>query len=335
LLHPSSERETVCWAKNVSALGELLEVDFSYLSENSLYRASDMLVKHRDEIESRLAGRAKSLFDLGEKIILYDLTNTYLEGDAEGNEKAKRGRSKEKRSDCPLLTLALVVDEEGFPKASKVFPGNVSEPGTLREILRGLKKRESRQILLFTEKPTIVIDAGIATEENLAIILGEEYHYVCIGRTRPAEVPAEGLLKFETSSGGTVCLKETEKDGEVFLFCQSEGRKKKEEGMKSRFVQGFEEGLKAIAFSLQKPRGHKEFNGIIERLGRLKERYPVVAGFYQVEVKRLGDKAVSLKWELKKEHKLEARFAGSYYIRTDRKDLSPQELWQLYMERLN
>ena len=82
LLHPSSERETAIWAKEISALSELIWVEFRHLSNNALYRLSDELVRHREEIENRLTERERESFGLGEKIILYDLTNTYLEGSA-------------------------------------------------------------------------------------------------------------------------------------------------------------------------------------------------------------------------------------------------------------
>jgi len=236
LLHPAGELETVYWAKNVSALGELLGTDFSHIRENSLYRASDLLMKHQDAIESHLARTERRLFGLNEKIILYDLTNTYLEGAFEGSKKAKRDYSKDKRKDCPLLTLALVVDEDGFPKGSKVFPGNVSEPDTLKEILEGLKVMRNSHLSLFEDKTTIVIDAGVATEDNLNLLLSEGYHYACVSRTRLEEIPAEGFLEFETRSGGEVFVKKMEVGKETFLYCQSEGRKKKEGGMKFRFM---------------------------------------------------------------------------------------------------
>jgi hypothetical protein len=108
------------------------------ISLSALYRLSDALIPHREAIEARLQQKEKRLFGLRESIILYDLTNTLLTGTALESTMAKRGRSKEKRADCPLVTLALVLDEDGFPKASRVFEGNVSEPSTLKAILDGL-----------------------------------------------------------------------------------------------------------------------------------------------------------------------------------------------------
>ncbi len=180
LLHPASERQTAVWAKEISALGELLGADFRHLSNNALYRLADLLVARRDEIETRLAQQARSLFSLGEKIILYDLTNTYLTGRAHESSLGKRGHSKQKRNDRPLLTLALVLDGDGFPKASRVFPGNVSEPGTLMEMLHLLRQEVQPPPALWQITPTVVMDAGIATTANLALIQEAGFHYVAV-----------------------------------------------------------------------------------------------------------------------------------------------------------
>ncbi len=124
LVRPGNELKTYEWAKNKSALDELLETDFAHLSKNTLYDVSDKLYEHRKAIEKYLAAQERDLYNLSETIILYDLTNSYFEGRADGIDKASYGRSKERRSDCKLLTLGLIIDKEGYPKASKILPGN-------------------------------------------------------------------------------------------------------------------------------------------------------------------------------------------------------------------
>ena len=159
LAAPGSELATWRWLREKSALGELLEVDFEGVSHMRLYRVSDLLVRRREEIEQQLFGRIHELFSLSTTVTLYDLTNTYFEGELAGNAKARRGRSKEKRSDCPLVTLGLVLDGSGFIRRSRMFAGNVSEASTLEEML----------LLLDTPKEaTVIMDRGIATEENIA-----------------------------------------------------------------------------------------------------------------------------------------------------------------------
>ena len=118
---PGSERATNRWLRRTSALGELLGIDFGALSDMALYRASDRLLGHQKKIEDHLFARAQSLFDFAPTIALYDLTNTYYEGQAADQPKAKRGHSKEGRTDCPLLTLGLVLDTSGFVRRSRVF----------------------------------------------------------------------------------------------------------------------------------------------------------------------------------------------------------------------
>ncbi|MEA3486534.1 MAG: IS1634 family transposase [Thermodesulfobacteriota bacterium] len=335
LIHPASERATGTWAKNISALGELMGTDFTHLSNNALYRASDLLIRHRDEIEKALSGREKKMFGLEEKVILYDLTNTYFEGVMKGCEKAKHGRSKEKRSDCPLVTLALVIDEEGFPKMSKTYPGSVSEPGTLKEILEDLKGGADRQPTLFERRPTIVIDAGIATDSNIELIKEYQCNYVCVSRVRPGDVNTDDLTCLERKSG-KVHLKKFDGDDEVLVYCKSEGRLAKEEAMKTQFVNRFEEGLKLLENSIKNPRGRKDYDGIMTRLGRLLQKYSTVARFYTVDVERDQEtgKATSISWKLSDEKGLERRYSGAYYVRTNRGDLEAEEIWQLYLTLL-
>lgn len=330
LLHPSSERETALWGKEISALDELLGADFRHLSNNALYRLCDELVKHRDRIENLLAQRERETFGLGEKIILYDLTNTYLEGRGEESPRARRGNSKEKRGDRPLLTLALVMDEDGFPKKSQVLAGNASEPDSLQGFLEAYKSELSQRLPLFKELPTVVLDAGIGTADNLKLIRGEGFHYITVSRTRPTETPGEGLVVIRSEKGSTIQAKRLDRDGEVILYCESSARARKEGAMKARFQKRFEEGLEAIAASLAKKRGRKGYGKVMERIGRLRERYPTIAQFYEVRVKEEGGRATRIEWSLDRDKELEARFSGSYYIRSSRTDLDEKELWSLY-----
>lgn len=331
LLHPDSERETALWGKQISGLGELRGADYQHLSNNALYRISDQLYSKRDYIESVLAEGERETYGLKEKIILYDLTNTYLTGSAEESKLARYGKSKQKRDDSPLVTLALVIDEEGFPKASKVLPGNVSEPDTLKEFLESYKKDLQKRLPLFTDLPTVVMDAGIATDKNLKLLYGEGFHYITVSRTRPKEEPEGDLLVIRKKKNATVEVKRIDEAGEVVLYCRSTGRAKKEAGMKSRFQQHFEEGLLAIVASLAKKRGRKSYGRIMERIGRLKERYPRIARFYRIEVAQEKGKVSGITWEMERKDALEMRFSGSYYLRSDRIDLEEKELWELYM----
>jgi transposase len=331
LLHPDSERETALWAKELSGLDELMGTSFGHLANNALYRTSDRFLAHRDEIEEELTEKERNLYQLGEKIILYDLTNTYLEGSAHESTLSKRGHSKEKRSDCPLLTLALVVDEDGFPKRSRVLVGNVSEPKTLRGFLEAYDKQLKAHLPLLKERPTVVIDAGIGTKENLTLIRSLGFHYITVSRSRLKETPStEDLVLIKQEKDCTLRAKKIEQAEGVLVYCESSARAQKEESMKSHFQKHYEEGLQKIAASVTKQKGSKRYGQIMERLGRLREKYPTIAQFYRIEVQQDGDKVKAMTWQIDREEELLARFSGSYYIRSSRTDLDEKELWSLY-----
>ena len=326
LLHPASERRTLLGARQVSALEEVLGTDLEKISLSALYRTSDELLRHREAIEGELAQNERDLFGLGEKIVLYDLTNTYLMGSAKESSLSQRGWSKQKRHDCPLVTLALVLDEDGFPKASRVFAGNVSEPQTLRSILEALPIPPQ---MLLTPR-TVVLDAGVATEENLSLIRSYGMDYVVVSRRRPEELPPGEHTLIQDDGRVRIEGIRLEQEGETLLFCHSTGRAAKEAGIRSRFQSRWEEALQGISDSLQKPRGRKRYERVIERLGRLRERYATLAQFYEITVDQAGGKATRLSWHIPQEEKLALRFSGAYLIRSSRKDWDEKQLWSLY-----
>jgi transposase len=227
--------------------------------------------------------------------------------------------------------LALVIDEDGFPKKSQVLSGNASEPESLKAFLEAYKSAMSRRLPLFKELPTVVVDAGVGTTDNLKLIRGEGFHYITVSRTRPGDVSGDDLVVIKDEKDLTVKAKRWDGDGEVILYCESSGRARKEGAMKARFQERFEDGLKAIASSLARKRGHKRYGKVMERIGRLRERYPTIARFYDVQVQEEGGRAIRLQWSLNREKELEARFAGTYFIRSSRTELGEKELWSLYM----
>ena len=347
LVHPASERRTKEWAQYVSGLDELLGTDFTHLSNNALYRTLDLLLFHKERIEKHLRLRERDLFSLKENIILYDLTNTYFEGEVKGNTKAKRSRSKDKRHDRPLVTLGLVIDEKGFPKASKIFKGNVSEGDTLLEILEILQgEKIHRPDESGREKGrkkaakdmTVILDAGIAEEDNLTLLKHEGYDYLCVARNRPIElsqIDGDDLLTIKKDKKNIVEATLIKGDGESILYCKSFLKGKKEQAMKTQFQERFEEGLKGIAASLVKKGGTKKYERVLERIGRLKERYASIARYYKVNVKRKDGIATAVDWKLEKKEEVEERFSGTYFLRTSRTDLNERQIWSLYVTLTN
>ena len=327
LIWPSSELATHWWLQHKSAMDELLGTDFSLLPQDRVYRVSDKLLKGQDDLEDYLSCREKTLFNLQATIVLYDLTNTFFEGTGKLNKKAKFGPSKEKRSDCPLVTLGLVLDGDGFPKRSRVYEGNVSEGKTLEKMINGLQKKTS------LIKPLIIIDAGIASEANLKWLRDNHYDYLAVSRRRKRAIPEElasrmVTVKEEKEALVRAVLENVEKTKEVLVWCHSTLKEKKEEGIKNLFRQRFENGLKKIEAGLTKKNGTKLYEKVIARLGRLKERYSRMARHFEITVQKNDKNLVtSLSWSLQED--LE-KTDGVYCLRTNRQGVNEQELWDNY-----
>jgi hypothetical protein len=341
LVFPASELRTRDWAKNLSAIDEILEADFTHLSHNALYRISDSLLEHKDEIERHLAKKEKNLFSLEEKIILYDLTNTYFEGTARGNKKAKRGRSKEKRYDCPLVTLGLVIDEDGFPKRSKILEGNVSEPKTLLgflEVLQNNKIKKDQSTSAPKRHITVALDAGIATEDNLELLKSQGYDYVVVARNKPvslSEIQPDQLLTIKNDKHNKVEVQLIKKGDENVLYCKSFLKGQKEQSMKNLFQHRFEQDLDQAANAVHKKGGTKRYDKVLEKIGRLKEKYSGISRYYEIKVEQKDGIATSITWEFSRKEQAEERFSGSYYLRTTRMDLDEKQIWSLYVMLTN
>ena len=328
LVHPGSERELRRYAKEQSALDELLGCDFSsYVGHNMLYRNSDLLFQHKETIERFLRMRSRDIFSLGETIILYDLTNTYFSGSATEYKKAKRGRSKQKRSDRPLVTLGIVLDERGFIKCSRVFDGNVGEPSTLLDMINDIHSQVSKEIPpLLVTKPTIVMDAGIASEDNLNLVRENGFSYIVVSRSKPEHIE-DG--SFEQIKEG-IKVKEMHIGNETFLHCISNGKMKKEQAIVNKARDAMEQEIEYLSEGLNIKRRLKSYPKVLERIGRLRQRYSRVSKGFSIDVKEQKGKAVTIAWSFD-QLKLGKPYDGSYFIRTDRMDLSKNEIWSLYI----
>ena len=214
-----------------------------------LYRASALLMKHREEIESRLFARIEAMFELAASVTLYDLTNTCFEGTAAANAKAMRGRSQEKRSDCPLVTLGVVCDGSGFIRRSRVFAGNAVECRTLEEMLVGLGAPAGA---------LVIMDRGMATAANLAWLVEHGYRYLVVSRERERHFDADRATTLVSAGEETIqVVRELSEDGqEVRLHCHSPGREMKESGIMTRFCTRFEAGLPFEGGALRWPSVH-------------------------------------------------------------------------------
>ena len=325
LARPGSERATWGWLSRRSGLGELLGFDYETLSLMQMYRASDALMKHRQVIERHLFTRAMGLFDLEPTVTLFDLTNTFFEGAATDQPKAQRGHSKDKRSDCRLLTLGLVLDGAGFVRRSKVFAGRVDEHRTLAEMLEALEAPRGA---------LVVMDRGVATEDRIEWLREEGYRYLVASRQGTRQFDPEAAVTVETASKTPLQLhKEVSDDGkEVRLYCCSQQRAEKEKGIHERFSRRFEQGLTRLSEGLKRPRTHKGIGKVRERIGRLKEQSRGVAQHYVIEVltDETGQKATGLTWKRQPRPGSMATHPGVYCLRSNQTDWDEESLWRTY-----
>ena len=327
LIHPSSEQELKRYAREESALDELLHTDFSLIGKNALYEISDLLFSHKDRIENFLRTNTKKRLGLSETIILYDLTNTHFTGSALGSQKAKHGKNKQKRKDRPQITLGFVLDEHGFLKSSQTFDGNVDEPSTLSEMIETIHHRaQGARPPLPVGKPTVVMDAGIASDDNLKLLKDRGFSYIVVSRSRPKDVPDAEF--YQVKKG--VEIKSFQQGDELFLHCWSEAKTRKEQSMLNKAKDKMEAELTSTRNGLSIKRRLKNYDKIRERIGKLRKQYSRVSKAFDIQVQQEGKNAVDITWTFD-EAKLGKPYDGSYFLRTDRTEIDPEQMWQTYI----
>lgn len=331
-VYPASELQTTRWIKENSAVCELTGYEISKITKDKLYESALHLYQVKDVLEKHLSNRTNELFDLADKIILYDLTNTYFEGEKRSSRLAHFGRSKEKRSDAKLVVLAMVVNIEGFIKYSSILEGNIADCNTLSAMIEKLATHTCRG------PAVVVLDAGIATEENLTLIESKGYKYLCVSRTKLKDyqyVPGRLTTLLDTKSNQPIRLRSvtTEKNTDYYLEVKSPSKEKKEEGMKLQFEKRFEEELQKIHTALHSKGGVKKSDKVHQRIGRAKEKYPSVQHYYIITVS--GDAKTNLATEItwKKDqakHEQKKESLGIYFLRTNLNVQDEVVVWNIY-----
>ena len=327
---PGSELATHAWLRERSGLGELIDYDFEGLSLYGMYQVSDQLLGRKAALEQYLYERERSLFGLQETITLYDLTNTYFEGQSKGNALAAHGHSKEKRSDCPLVTLGLVLDSSGFPKRSHVYEGNVSEPATLSEMIH---KLESTGIPAL-QKPMVVMDAGIATQDNIDWLIDHQYPYLVVSKKKHREFDESKSTIVKQDAVCTVKVQKVIDDetGEILLYCHSSQREKKEQAIGTLFSKRFEDALQHLSDGLTIKRRLKKYDRVVEKIGRLKQQFSKAAKLFTVSVTK-DDKsgnAAKITWQRKPAPDTTDTYPGVYCLRTSQTGWDESTLWKTY-----
>ena len=330
MAQPGSELATHAWLRDTSGLSELIDFDFQAMDLNRLYRASDALYKHRDALQEHLFGKARSMFGLGQTITLYDLTNTYFEGVAAGVSKAKRGHSKECRSDCPLVTLAMALDASGFVRRVQFFAGNASEPATLKGMLTGLDAAPGA---------TVVMDAGIAAQANLSWLREQGYHYVVVSKLRQRQFDPAQATSVQSAGDVTIKLQRVQVDGdkgEVLLYCHSPAREEKDRAIDTAKASGLEDALVKLQASLSKPKGKTSTHDVatfMQRLGRAKQRFARAAQHYEITVATdsEGKLVTAITWVKSIKPGSAAAHPGVYCLRTTLVEQDNATLWRTYI----
>jgi len=335
LIGPASEHAMPAWIKR-TAIGDILKQDFDDLAEDSLYRVLDALHAHRSAVEAELVERERNLFHLDTSIYLYDLSSLYFEGLAAANPKAKRGHNRDGRPECKQVVIGLVVGREGFPICHEVFAGNTQDVTTLEAMLDRLSERVG-----LPAGATIVMDRGMASAENIALLESRKLHYVIASRQSERD---RWLASFADTAAFTQVIREpsptnpSQKKSRVdvqlvqseslnYVLCRSEQRIEKDKAIREKLEQRLIADLEKLSKRVADGRLSKA-NEVSEAIGRLKERYPRVARFYDVSH---DDKAKSLTYKkLESKYEIARQLDGTYLLKTDRSDISADEAWRIY-----
>ena len=319
-----------------TALEDLLHMEKGKINDTRLYRCLDRLLPLKTKLEQHLKERYGELFQAQFDVLLYDLTSTYVEGEAAGNPMMRRGYSRDHRPDCEQLVLALIVNCEGFPFSYEVFDGSRADVTTLDVILRTVERKygKARRVWIF--------DRGVVSEENLATVRKHGGQYlVGTPRSKLKQFEAE-LLKEDFEQIQIINNDVLQADGEVkqipirggeetYILCRTTGRKEKEKAIRSRFVHKIERALRGLEKRIAEGKLKDRFK--MERnLGRIQACHPQVADLYEMKIEE-SKQGTRLLWRQKLEQQqwLEAR-EGAYLLRANLTADSPAELWKQYIQ---
>ena len=324
LIQPGSDLSCWRWLRESSSLTDFFEADISKVHKDRIYSIADKLLANKDKLETHLHQKQCDVFNYQKTLFLFDLTNFYFEGKAEGNELAKRGKSKEKRNQNALVSLALIVDEHGFPVKSEVFEGNIGEPSTLKGMLEscGLLDEKSNNLPF---RPILAMDRGIATSENIEFIKELKFPYTVIQRANKTPkfkdefANMRGFKQISDAKGQTIHLKKIGKQ----VLCKSDAREEKENAMRRQKVTRAKKDLDTLAKAINSGR-LKTANKIHERLGKIKKTY---SGLTKIFDLKLTEDYSRFTYTLKKQ---EVCLEGCYVIEFDGIEGDEELIWRTY-----
>ncbi len=329
LIDPCAEHALPAWVQTTS-FEDIFKKPLRHLSEDRFYRIADKLLTNKEKIEQVLSKNEQTLFGLKRTILLYDLTNTYFEGNCLNNPKAKRGHSKEKRMDAPLLSVGLILDSEGFVIKHEVFEGNTSDSSSLLPMIEKLQGED------LGSKPCVIIDGGIASEDNLKTLRAHGYDYIAVGK-RPTRVSYEEAfdkLTFreisEREGKPVVKVASLDKDNERIVLCYSESRGEKEKQIISKAEEKYLKDIEKLKQRILKGK-IKKVASAERALGRLIERHSRVTRYYETAITEVEEKITLTANRLEEKYEKACKLSGKYYLRCSRKDLNDSEIWKIYI----
>ena len=329
-IYTSTEHKTAQILEMNSSLTECLRHS-DPITHKQLYNTADLLYNYRKHIDDYLYKRVTDMFDLDDKIVIFDISNTYFESRKQDSDIATYGRSKEKRYDCPIVVFTGVINKEGFIRHSRTYEGNKPDKNTLSDMIDDMERNAPGD-----KSKTVVLDAGIADEENLKMLTEKGYKYVCVSRTRLKDYPSECLdtqITRETEKGKREVKLSvfTPKDNpDTWMLVQSEAKQLKEQSMRAKLRARFEEALSTAEAALHKKGGTKKIEKVWERIGRYRQKHRHVSSAYDISITEKKGNATSIKWTIKNNKIKEDKSNGIYFIRTNYKNPEEKELWDIY-----
>ena len=340
---PASENKTSKWIAENSSICQLTGYPIEKITKDKLYQSALDLYAIKDDLEQFLSQKTDELFDIQDTIYLYDLTNTYFEGQKKNSHLAQFGRSKEKRTDAKLVVLAAVVNLEGFLKYSNIYQGNMSDCKTLSDMIENLKTASG----LIHQKQLIVFDAGIATQENLDMVVAKGYDYVCVNRTKPNDYkivnPIPTIIydskkqkitldQIELTPKKNQKAEQTIADEFCMYKVKSDFKAMKERSMNTKFKERFELSLEKLAQGITKKSGIKTQEKIQQKIGRLKERYPSIAPHFTINCTLDPEQinVIKIQWETNQTAIKKEKEQGVYFLKTSLKDKDEATIWKIY-----
>ena len=329
LCEPSSELHIADHGYERSILGDLLGIPADKVNDDRLYRALDRLLPHKDELERHLTARLGELFQLEYDLLLYDITSTYFEGTCAGNEAARFGYSRDKRSDCKQVCIGLVVSREGMPLGYELFAGNRADVSTVKEIVEKIERQYGKANRIW------VMDRGMVSEKTLALLRAEGRRYIVgtpRGQLRQFEAELSGEEGWEAIAEGlSAKLIAAEGGKERFILCRSESRGSKEKAMLARFAERIETGLRKLSEACGGKKRLRQAT-VERRIGGLLSTNSRAKGLFRVEVGCRGDGGASVEWQrLAKPGQWAALKEGCYLLRTNVEG-SVEDLWHNYIQ---